>query len=492
MDQIKDGCGPRFRVASMLLAAICALALATQSRAQSLAQHASSTAYSDRQVQMPHLGSPRRPAARQQQVEAADSPRPQTADAVFRPKGSRPIAAATPPTTAAERRPATTPLRRAARGEVIDELPPPGLVRRDNGQRRVQQATHLHALEAEYAEPIYEGEVACGVEPGCGLPVCSCCGPGSGVGVGCGLEPACGLDAVGGIEPACGVDFGGCDGPGCCDDYVDFCMPVFRVNWRLYEFFGGVNGFTGPASIADNHDLRAGGSSFGFFEGFNRGQSLGRLFCLDLASQFGLRATQSSLSGSALSQDVRRQIFVTGGFFRRVDYGLQYGAVVDYQYDDWWFRTNLTQVRGELSWNDACGREYGYQFMIGTKTSTSTALVQGNEFDVRLAAIDQHRLFFRGQTAGGGQYQVFGGGTGHGDGLLGGSMTSAFRGRFATYGGFTYLIPSASRRNDGFMDEAWNLAIGVVFRPGGPAGPGRYARPMFDVADNGTFLVRQR
>jgi len=31
--------------------------------------------------------------------------------------------------------------------------------------------------------------------------------------------------------------------------------------------------------------------------------------------------------------------------------------------------------------------------------------------------------------------------------------------------------------------------MGVIYRPGGRQASSRYSRPMFDVADNGTFLV---
>jgi len=84
---------------------------------------------------------------------------------------------------------------------------------------------------------------------------------------------------------------------------------------------------------------------------------------------------------------------------------------------------------------------------------------------------------------------AFAGGTDQGDGLLGGLLTSSFRNRFAVQGGVTYLIPNESNRAGGFANESWNISMGIVFRPGGRNGAGRYCRPMFDVADNGTFLV---
>jgi hypothetical protein len=55
--------------------------------------------------------------------------------------------------------------------------------------------------------------------------------------------------------------------------------------------------------------------------------------------------------------------------------------------------------------------------------------------------------------------------------------------------GATFLIPREGDASGGHREEGWNVSMGIVFRPGGPTGCGRYCRPLFDVADNGTFLV---
>lgn len=376
----------------------------------------------------------------------------------------------------AQARPASL-IRRAAHGEVIDEMPPSRIV-----SSEVAQASHSCGCDqcssAFNAGYIGHGEVVCGAEPVCGIE--------GGFEPNFPFEPSCGL------EPGCGGV--GCSA-GACNDCVAIHLPILRIDWRRFEFFAGVNSFSGPANHAsDGAPLRGGSGSFGFFEGFNKGRSLNRLFGLDLSSQFGVRATQSSLSGAEFTEDARSQVFVTGGLFRRVDFGLQYGVVVDYLYDDWWFRNNLVQVRGEISWNDNCGREFGYQFMASSDDSTSTTTLIGlaGAVDIGTATFEttnQHRLFLRGNTVRGASYMAFAGGTDQGDGLLGGLLTSNFGNRFAVQGGVTYLIPNESNRAGGFANEAWNLSMGIVFRPGGRNGVGRYCRPMFDVADNGTFMV---
>ncbi len=385
-------------------------------------------------------------------------------------------------------------VKQAAHSQVVEEMPP-RLVRRT----AVQQASY----GCECGQCV--GEPTCGLEPSCGYEV-GCGAEGCGI-VGCdgGCEPACGsessCDAACAIE-ACGT--GGCDSCGMsscnggCNDSYNFCLPIFRINWCRFELFAGVNGFTGPANYANTaatpSEFRNGSSSFGFYEGFNEGRSLKPLFGLDLASQFGVRATQSSLSGTEFTDEIRNQVFVTGGLFRRVDFGLQYGLVVDYLNDDWWFQNDLVQLRGELSWNDGCAHEWGYQFMAGVDDSTSTTSVfnaAGSRVNgtVSFEPVDQHRFFFRGNTGGGGQYYGFVGGTDQSDGLLGVGLVTAAKRGFAFQAGSTYLVPNEGQRSGGNENESWNMTMGVIFRPGGRQACGPYCRPMFDVADNGTFLI---
>jgi len=403
-----------------------------------------------------------------QQVQIPQA-RPATAPAA-KPSAVRQAAAGVQPQPAPTHSRPGSLVRRAAHGELFDEMPPSRIPASEVAQVGYACGCDQCAA-AHHAGDIGYGEVACGAEPTCGIEV------------GCGFEPGCG-----------GY---GCD-VGACNDCVGIHLPILRIDWRRFEFFAGVNSFTGPANHASDAGTRRGGSgSFGFFEGFNTGRSLNRLLGLDLSSQFGVRATQSSLSGAEFTDDARSQVFVTGGLFRRVDFGLQYGLVVDYLYDDWWYRNNLMQLRGEISWNDNCGREFGYQFMASSDSSTSrTTLIDANNVitsgTVSFEPTNQHRLFLRGNTAGGATYMAFAGGTDRGDGLLGGLLTSNFRNRFAVQGGVTYLIPSESNRAGGSENESWNLSMGIVFRPGGKNGAGRYCRPMFDVADNGTFLVDRK
>ena len=117
--------------------------------------------------------------------------------------------------------------------------------------------------------------------------------PGCGMEVGCGMEPMvdCGCDA--------------CAGPIVNDCYPLF-LPILRINWCRYDFFAGVQSFKGPMNFANVNGAdgdRVGSGSFGFYEGFNEGRSLKRWLGWDLAGQFGVRATQSNLSGGIHQRD---------------------------------------------------------------------------------------------------------------------------------------------------------------------------------------------
>jgi hypothetical protein len=58
---------------------------------------------------------------------------------------------------------------------------------------------------------------------------------------------------------------------------------------------------------------------------------------------------------------------------------------------------------------------------------------------------------------------------------------------------FLYVVPSDDSNLAGFAEETWNVSIGLVWTPCAKAGCGpNYCRPLFDVANNGTFATRLR
>jgi len=267
------------------------------------------------------------------------------------------------------------------------------------------------------------------------------------------------------------------------------------------NLFAGVQGYTGPMNCVnvnaqDETQLASAGGSFGFYQGFNEGRSLRRLLGIDLSAQLGLRATQSNLSGSKVTNDNRHQVFITAGLFRRVDYGLQYGVVFDYLNEDWYFQGDVNQVRGELSWNTGRSNVFGVQFMSGTNNDSSTtsvtdaagALISTN---VEFEAMNQVRAFYRRELACNGDWSAFIGGAENDNTVLGFLVNKPLCDKILVNSGMTYVIPNEDEGSS-FHDEAWNLSMGFTYRPGGLNASNKYGRPMFDVADNGTFIVQRK
>ncbi len=354
-------------------------------------------------------------------------------------------------------------------------------------------------------------EHGCGVEVGCGIGaaidrlgpvVAPLAGSNCGV-VGCTdcYENACGIEGVYAADPVCGLEVhGDCSCDACNDELgnVPLCLPLLRINWKRFDFFVGVQGFKGPLNFANtnaaNANIRSGSGSFGFYQGYNEGRSLRRWLGWDMAMQTGVRATQSNLSGAEFTNETRHQVFVTAGLFRQVDYGLQYGLVVDYLNQDWYFQGDSVQLRGELSWRNATCHIWGFQFMAGLEDDNSTTFVDdgaGNQITstITFEPTDQYRVFYRRLLNQSGHWNAFAGWTDNDDGLLGMDMSLPMRRNLLLSTGVTYLIPHEGSGNNGNEEEGWNISLGLVYRPGGPKGGGRYCRPMFDVADNGTFML---
>lgn len=391
----------------------------------------------------------------------------------------------------------------------------------------ISRAAHGEIMAEPLPQVMYEGQFAShghSIEPGCGVEGCtSCCdsgpmigGPVCGAEPMCGIEPGCGIEACAtcgpmlhGIAPmgcdtlGCGVsgcDTVGCDsmacgpGGGWINECYPLLLPIKRINWRDFEFFAGTQAFAGPANYAGTQPgnvNREGSASFGIHEGFNFSR---RSFLLGggISSQFGLRATHNNASGTEFTDDSRNQIFLTGGFFRRVDYGFQGGVVVDYLNDKWYYNVNLTQLRAQLGWKHDPFNEFGYQYFgsLGDDVSTATVDIDAGptQIAVTLDPTDQHRIFYRRYFRRGGTGELFAGTTDESDGILGALLDIPLIDGVAMRTGVTYLNPDAGSGLDN-QQESWNLSWGFVWYPCGSCARSPYDRPMFDVADNGTFLV---
>ncbi|MBI2479494.1 MAG: hypothetical protein HYV60_12930, partial [Planctomycetia bacterium] len=267
-----------------------------------------------------------------------------------------------------------------------------------------------------------------------------------------------------------------CGGSGC---FQCMSIPCPTICFDNFEVFAGVQGFTGPVNRGET-------GSFGFHEGFNWGAPVP---CFGaLGAQIGLQATQSNLSGAESTDETRHQLFLTGGLFRRVDWGLQGGIVFDYLSDDWYANTSLAQLRGEMSWVFPCLHELGFWFATFSNGTTATETFEST---------DLYALFYRHhfEALEGANASLYAGWTGDSDGLIGANMHLPLSCDWALEGGFAYLIPeqATGTAGRGHAEESWNVAMSLVWYPGARSAIGNdYYRPLFNVANNGSFMVGRR
>ena len=108
------------------------------------------------------------------------------------------------------------------------------------------------------------------------------------------------------------------------------------------SIFGGVHAMKGSANRGQD-------GSFGFHEGLNFGTSARNIILPpSVGWQVGFQAMQNNLEGASFTGEQRDQYFLTADAFRRGDYGLQGGLVVDYLWDKWYYDLKVAQLRGEI------------------------------------------------------------------------------------------------------------------------------------------------
>ena len=370
------------------------------------------------------------------------------------------------------------------RPQVSPRAQQQGFVPKHQRNQRVQLANYP-AKSQVFGESVL-GSCATG---DCATGNCSSCNAGSSTGelvidqgyeMGCGVSDGCGID--GEIVPY-GYG-GGADSTNPCG-YQRY--PAL-ISLSDMEYFGGVQGVKGAVNLGQ-------AGSFGFNEGVNWGFPIPSFGGLGLSGQVGVRFIQANPNGAQFTQSSREQIFVTGGIFRRVDYGLQIGAAYDFLNEDWYFKGTFGQIRGEISWVGSYGNTMGFRYTVETEEeprvgAVATPLVPTAGPFNTFTPHDTYRFFYEQKFAqSNALVNAWGGFTGDSQGLIGADARLPVTERFMFHATATHLIDGNSG-NFSNIEEAWNIGINLVFIPKGWSRWKRaYHRPMFDVADNGSFLI---
>ena len=333
------------------------------------------------------------------------------------------------------------------------------------------------------------------------------------ISTGCSTCPSgsCGTGFGGPVDLGVGQSYfdGGC-GDGSCDIGGDCCgrggcPPYALQNCWLNGLFGSLSGaefFLGGAGfrsqltdgVFDFDD-----SSFGFYGGFNVGIPLCRLTCGLISGQFGVRHVTSNFDGNSFTDDTRNQTFFTAGLYRRVDYGLQVGVVADVLREEWFTSTQTVQLRGDIAWVYPRGSAFGFRFTDNLEDDVSNGIVNGQGFTgLQTTTLDTYRFYYRHGVESGGFFEVSGGWTGEEGFLVAFDHDLPISQTVAIQSNLTYvsndeasdeLVALAPFVGDG--DEAWNISIGLAWRPRGRAWYRSYNTPLLPVADNGTFIQRR-
>lgn len=202
---------------------------------------------------------------------------------------------------------------------------------------------------------------------------------------------------------------------------------------------------------------------------------------------------QSNFDGSSQTPDNRDQLFVTAGIYRRVDYGLQVGVAVDVLHEEWFTETDLSQIRGDIGWVYGNGSVLGFRSATGLQGDTTRGILNGVAFSGLVnTTVDYYRFYYRHNCAIGGYSELAFGWTDDShfvsslDFDLQVTDCIGMQSGFAYYLGDDNAVAAVAPDND-----AWNIYVGLVWRPQGRNWWRSYDRPMFDVADNGTLLIER-
>jgi hypothetical protein len=278
-------------------------------------------------------------------------------------------------------------------------------------------------------------------------------------------------------------------GPGCgCESCAVECDNACTVcdDWCWSQdltLFAGTQGFKSAPDRGQN-------GNFGFHEGINWGGPLWNRY--GVGYQVGALVTHSDLSGTQINgtfnDDPRSQAFFTAGFFRRADeYNrLQMGFAGDWLRDEYLIDVNLTQVRAELSYFLTPRNEVGFAGAFNAKADSGRVVTTQEEW----TPVEQYTVFWRHRLSTTAETRLLAGTTGEGDGLFGGQAYVAMSPRFAFQGAFMYLNPGGGT-TDAASLETWGVSMNIIWYPGQSAFRSVQSlyRPLFNVADNSTFLI---
>ncbi len=291
----------------------------------------------------------------------------------------------------------------------------------------------------------------------------------------------------------CGLDVPCCDRGGCPPGTFENCW-IGRLGLILQnaEYFVGATAFKGPSFTTPGTDTfqQTHDCNFGLYGGVNLGIPLCKLSCGLLSGQIGARTVQSDFNGSTYTPEGRDQLFLTGGIYRRVDYGLQAGVAYDYLQENWFTDTQVSQLRVDVGWVYPGGTTLGFRSATNLDNDLTNGVINGIPFNgLVTTTLDNYRFYARRNGNWGGYSDLFAGWTDDNRTILGVDCDLPLSDCVAVRSGLTYVFADNVEGVGGTDSDSWNLYMGFSLRPRGLSWYQNYDRPMFDVADNGSMLL---
>jgi hypothetical protein len=285
-----------------------------------------------------------------------------------------------------------------------------------------------------------------------------------------------------------------------CDDY---CSPMIIKPFGSgildnLVIFGTTNGFK-----AGQLDKTSGGN-FGFTEGLNWSAPISVQYCT-LTTQLGFRAVHSNVNGNFAQtigyaeKEHRTQYFITAGLFKRSHSSpLQAGVVFDHFEDNLYGKIKLSQIRFELSVRTFSNLEYGFIGGFGLEGDSSPLInyrenrlnnTLANNYRYEIKTQRFYTLFARKHFSIGNTAEFRIGATEYGNVFIAANGEFPITDRIALNGSLATMIPGGK---NGWKSETWDMSVGIViyFRGGAMTKYCNENRPMFDVAQNGSFITR--
>lgn len=287
-----------------------------------------------------------------------------------------------------------------------------------------------------------------------------------------------------------------CCGRGGCPDGIPCWQGPLGRALRTGSYFFGATAFRHPAYTSPIGTDLVHDCNFGAYAGFNLGIPLCRLFCGRISGQFGMRSVQTNFSGNEFTDANRDQLFITAGLYRRVDYGLQAGLVVDVLAEEFFTESDIAQLRGEVSWAYPNGGALGFRFTSSQQSDSSQGVFDGTSFSNFASTTEDHyRFFLRKIVDCGGFEEIYAGWTANDHFAVGADFDIPVAQYMAIQAGAVLYLSDLQAPDSNLgttrIDDAFNLYVGFAFRPQGAAWYRSYDRPLLPVADNGTMLIRR-